>query len=382
MTAARLVAAALALTHASIAGCASAEPAPRVAPTAAPGRPAPKAGRARGPTSAWFAARATPCREVARSLAAFATQPGVAAPKTVRATEAAPWCTLEGDAGATRADSLAQAVSAHMKTPAVSFYVADGRWRCSVFEAGDPVCAMESHRGASVLAGDAGRCAAALQLAGGAAALEALRAQAAAPDAHERFAARVGVPLPSASAPVVALASLAPKAPAPAPTATAGGASTLAFAVDQWVVMPPLGVMLIKGIDAGRGGEPVYVTVAGPQTLRVPAANAESMGMRPIATAAEAEAVLTRVAEQVELPRADEYVEARARAWLMALKAGDLRATADAYRALCEIRRTRSLYTIEAGLFDSARAWLVDELTTAAETTREAIEGALRDACE
>ncbi len=378
-------AAAVVVGSALVMACGSAEPVVEKveATQEALERPGNAIGSAGGPAEVWFAVRATSCRDAAKALAAFANQPGAVAPETVRATESAPWCSLAVDErqGA-RADSMAQNVAAHMGTTSIAFYVADGAWSYAIFDRGEPVCAMESHYGEPVLVGSADRGASALGLPNGTA-LKQLVANARDPGAHRRLAARIGVAYPAPEAPRLLLASLGREAAAaqPDPVKAVEGLG-LEFHADQWVVMAPLGVMLIKEIDNADPAKPVYVAIAGSQTLRVPASSAVRMGMRPIATAAEADSVLALLDEEIEVPDAQEYLEPRARGWLTALKGGDLRDIAEAYRAVCTIRAERNLFAIEAGLLDSARAWLLDELTTAKKVMREEIDAALGEACD
>lgn len=350
-------------------------------------------GGAEGPSAAetpagpgvkvWFAARATPCERVVAALGELAGQPGVVTPEEVRVAATGPWCAVAGgERRGVRADSWAQNVSSVLGVPAVAFYVADGSWSAAVFDEGQPLSALESHYGEAVVVGDAARAAAALGIAAGE--LAGARAQARRPEAHVELAGRIGFTYPSEREAWVAVR--APdkgggdevEAAAAAPEVEAG----------SWVVMPPHGVMLVKSVEE-RGGEAegeaqtwTYVVVAGARQLRVPVAAARKLGMRPVASAAVAEAALASLGESVEVHAPREYLEGRSWRWLDALKAGDLAGIARAHRELCTIQRTRRLYAIEEGLLGTVEAWLVDELAVARGTQPDEVREAVRRACE
>jgi RNA polymerase-interacting CarD/CdnL/TRCF family regulator len=366
----------------AVVGCASG-PDPTAAPLADPrdpGRPQPPLAKAQ----VWFAARVVPCDRVVDALAHFAGQPGVSAPETVRPRESAPWCALAGnEKHGVRADSWAQNVSSMLKVPSIAFYVADGSWSYAVFDAGEPICAMESHFGSPVVVGDLARCAGAIGVTTDRLASYRLRAREV--PAHRELAVRLGFDYPQPDEPTVAVRPIpSPDAPPPAVVAPK---QTKPFEAGQWVVMPPLGVMLVKAVEGRPGPDggapaPTYVVVAGERVLTVPTATAPTLGMRALATKEEAERLLTHLADEADVADSRRYDEARTRRWLEALKGGDLAAIADAHRELCAIQGDRTLYSIEAGMLDTVRGWLVDELSTAKGVQAQEIDAALREACD
>lgn len=331
----------------------------------------------------WFAAKAVPCERVIDALAHFAGQPGVSAPQTVRPRPSAPWCALAGqERHGVRADSWAQNVSSMLKVPAIAFYVTDGVWSYAVFDGGEPVCAMESHFGEPVVVGQLERCGAALGVS--AAELAALRLRARDIPAHRELAVRLGFDYPLPDEPTVEVRPI-PSPDAPKPVVVTPPKAK-PFEKGQWVVMPPLGVMLVKDVEPGGpaagGGDPTYVVVAGERVLRVPVSGAAGMGMRAIASAAVADETLARLALEADVPDARRYDEGRTRRWLEALKFGELQDIADAHRELCAIADERTLYSIEAGMLDTVRTWLIDELSTAKNVQAPEIEAALLEACD
>lgn len=369
------------------AGCGStpAQAPPATAQALARPEVAGPAGEAGAPRvgEAWLAVRTSPCQGAVDALAAFAALPGAVAPRQVRVRESAGWCALEGIgySGKTRADSWAQSVSDTLGAVAIAFYTTGETWNWSVYAKGAPLAAMESEYGAPRLVGDARVAGEALGVSG--ATLESYLADARRPGASRELAATIGFSAPDARDAAFDVV------PAP-PPADAGLEDDLtkppAFDAGQWVVMPPLGVMLVKGIEqkAGPEGKPqrVYLMVAGASQVPVPVAAAARLHVRRLVTYADAGEVLEQLEEDVTVPEARQYVEPRTRGWLDALKRGDLEAIARAFKQLCAVRKARPLYAIESGLLDSARAWLLDELTAARNVPSATTEQALDEACD
>ena len=357
------------------AGCAGAGPTGPTGPGAA-AAPEPVA-------QVWFAVRALPCERAVDALARFAGQPGVVAPDAVRLRDSDPWCSVAGhERRGVRADSWAQNASLALAAPAIAFYVADGAWSYAVFDRGEPLFAMEAHYGPPVLVGDLARGAAALGLTPDV--LAAQRATAHRPEAHRDLALAVGVDYPLPWTPTVPVRPI-PSADAPPPPLPPPPPAP--FELREWVAMPPHGVLLIKAIEDRPGPDgappvPTYVAVAGERTLAVPVAVAHTLGMRKVATRAAADALLARLAEDLDVPGAERYDEQRTRRWLNALTRGDLTAIADAHRELCTLRAKRRLSALEGAMFDSVRAWLIDELSTAREVQPHETEAALTAACD
>lgn len=358
---------ALGLCWALAAGCGSAETrADSGGPEAA----------ARGDALVWFAASAASCDEVVAALEAHGALPGVVIPEAVRTASSGTWCALADAAGRQRrADSWARGVSAALEAPTMSFFVWSGRWSYALFDDGDPIVALESHYGDPVIVGDVDRGAQALGV--DARHLRDAQARAGDPAAHRALAAHLGITVPSEGGARRALEAARSADDAPEDTRPP-------FEPGEWVVMPPLGVMLLREHDTRtiEGDEvPVYVVVEGAAVLTVPIAKARRMGMRPLASAEEADAVLAIVAGDADVDRALEYREARAREQLNALKRGDLLAIARAFSEVCDIADQRRLFAMEEALFDSLRSWLVAELSAAKETPPDAIRAILDGAC-
>ncbi|MCB9736137.1 MAG: hypothetical protein H6745_26415 [Deltaproteobacteria bacterium] len=384
----RLAVAALAAAALGGGGCASTPEGPEGPPTVKElARPEKGGPPGAGPVvhvgETWLAVKTSPCQGAVDALAAYAALPGVVVPRQVRVRETGSWCALRGanDSGKTRADSWAQSVSDALKVPAIAFYTTDGGWSWSVYDRGAPLAAMESEYGAPRIVGDATAAGAALGVSG--ATLESYLADAKRPGANRELAATIGFSAPDARD---AAYDVVP----PPPSADAVPEDDLskppAYEAGQWVVMPPLGVMLVKGVEQQTDpeGKPrrVYLMVAGANQLPVPVAAAGRLHVRRLATYADAEKVLAQLDEDAEVPDARQYVEPRVRGWLDALKRGDLGDIARAFKQLCAVRKVRPLYAIESGLLDSTRAWLLEELTAARNVPTETTEQALDESCE
>src|SRR5204862_4404380 len=121
---------------------------------------------------------------------------------------------------------------------------------------------------------------------------------------------------------------------------------------------------------------PTYVLVDDMTTLDVPVARAEAMGMRPIATPAEADKALAIIEDGVDAG-AEDYDAARTKTWLEALGSGDLIKIARVYATLCDLRDARRLYQVEDGLLSTSREWLAEEIATARQSQVDALDSKL-----
>jgi len=327
---------------------------------------------------AWFAVRGASCAAVAPKL-------GVAA--TLREGQASPWrhaevggfCAVAPAAGqrSARIDSLAMRVSEGTAAPAISFYASRGSWSYTVFDRGEPVLTLESHLGRPSLEGDVVR---ASGLIGGDGALlqqslEDCRDMSRFPS----FLGRLGLEgfreLPREEAAAVS---------GVVPEASDASATLTKIPAGAWAALPPLGVVLVRAVEIREKNgvsEPTYVIVNGMSTLELPVIRAEKMGMRPIATAKKAKAVQEFIEDGVASP-GREYDANQVKAWLDAVRTGDLDGIATVYATLCALQGSRKLYQVEAALQASTLDWLAQELATALQKPTDVVELELKDACE
>lgn len=149
----------------------------------------------------------------------------------------------------------------------------------------------------------------------------------------------------------------------------------------SWAVMPPLGPVLVKAVETHPDGD-TYVVVNDGQVLNVPVARASGLGMRPLVSEAGAKQVLTLLGRGVDVPDARFYDKERTARWLEAMRIGTIRGVAETFAALCEVRSERRLVTVEQGLFQSAKSWLVAELGAAQSLPPDDVEAKLMGLCE
>lgn len=343
--------------------------------------------RERTPTAAWFGVRGARCAEVLPVLGA-SLRAGTVAPW--RLADEGPWCAVAASDGGEglRIDSTAQRVSGALGLPAVSFFVGGGAWSYTVFDRGEPLLTLEAHLGEPMLTGDRLRAAALFEV-------EPELVEASVEHAREigalrPFADAIGLHDPAGErhariveAPVDANR---PDVPAPGDAPARPPDKTLArLPPGAWAALPPLGVVLVKAVELrpGDGTDKVltYVIVDDMATLTLPVTRAEAMGMRPVATGAEADRALS-IVEHGSDPGDEDYDAARVKRWLEAMRGGELAAIAKVYAQLCGLRAERQLYQVEEGLLSTSREWLAEEIATAKHSQVDATDAVLRKICK
>lgn len=327
---------------------------------------------------AWFGVRGTKCDAVLPALGlAAALRDGAVSPW--RVADATSWCTVgPTEAGANlRIDSVAQRVSASLERAAIAFYVARGAWSYTVFEGGEPVLSLESHLGRPLLSGDAVRGAAILGVELAVVAASAEEGQ----DLTKLgpFVKRIGVADPGADARKVEA-----RAAAVAETTRTVERTLSRIPAGSWAALPPLGVVLVKAVELRKKDEeevPTYVIVDDMTTLVLPVARAEAMGMRPVASVEVADKAMKLIDAGVDIEDAT-YDPNRMKTWLDAMREGELVRIAQVFAGLCEIQDKRKLVQVEAGLMETSREWLAEEIAAAKQAPLDVIDAKLRDLCD
>ncbi|MFO0745230.1 MAG: hypothetical protein U1F43_06060 [Myxococcota bacterium] len=324
--------------------------------------------------AAWFGIKTPDCKAALPAVAAAATKPGGTAPTPMLMRVGPDWCAFEPQEKGppTRADSVAQTVSATLGLPTVSFWATADAWSYGIFDRGQSVYAMESHYGAPMLIGDEARAAAIVGLPTGA--LYGYLSSARQPDVADALASRIGAARPIPGSPLADFPVAAPsttydpKAHPPSPRLEAGA----------WAVLPPLGVVLVKEVTA----EGNYVLVDDDRTFPIPIERAGGLGMRRLASPDDVALALKRVEDGTEVKDAKEYSAERAQRWLDALKNGDLQGIAKTYAEICAVQSERKLFAVEQGLLATSREWLAEEIGTVQNKPTDALESVLDDACD
>jgi CarD family transcriptional regulator len=151
----------------------------------------------------------------------------------------------------------------------------------------------------------------------------------------------------------------------------------MAFIVGETVVYPHHGAALIEAIETRsvKGVEKVYLVLKvaqGDLTVRVPAENAEFVGVRDVVGAEG----LERVFQVLRMPHTEEPTNwsRRYKANLEKLASGDVIKVAEVVRDLWRRERERGLSAGEKRMLAKARQILVSELALAENTNEDKAE--------
>ena len=151
----------------------------------------------------------------------------------------------------------------------------------------------------------------------------------------------------------------------------------MVFSVGETVVYPHHGAALIEAIETRvvKGEEKLYLVLRvaqGDLTVRVPAENAEIVGVREVV----GEEGLTKVFDVLRAPHTEEPTNwsRRYKANLEKLASGDVIKVAEVVRDLWRRERDRGLSAGEKRMLAKARQILVSELALAEHTNEDKAE--------
>ena len=154
----------------------------------------------------------------------------------------------------------------------------------------------------------------------------------------------------------------------------------MVFSVGETVVYPHHGAALIEAIETRviRGEEKLYLVLRvaqGDLTVRVPAENAEIVGVREVV----GEEGLTKVFDVLRAPHTEEPTNwsRRYKANLEKLASGDVIKVAEVVRDLWRRDKDRGLSAGEKRMLAKARQILVSELALAEKTNEDKAEAIL-----
>ena len=154
----------------------------------------------------------------------------------------------------------------------------------------------------------------------------------------------------------------------------------MVFSVGETVVYPHHGAALIEAIETRviKGEEKLYLVLRvaqGDLTVRVPAENAEIVGVREVV----GEEGLTKVFDVLRAPHTEEPTNwsRRYKANLEKLASGDVNKVAEVVRDLWRRDRERGLSAGEKRMLAKARQILVSELALAEKTNEDKAEALL-----
>ena len=156
----------------------------------------------------------------------------------------------------------------------------------------------------------------------------------------------------------------------------------MSFTVGETVVYPHHGAALIEAIETRtiKGVDKVYLVLKvaqGDLTVKVPAENAEIVGVRDVVD----QTGLNRVFEVLRAPHTEEPTNwsRRYKANLEKLASGDVNKVAEVVRDLWRRDKERGLSAGEKRMLAKARQILVSELALAEGTNEDKAEGILDD---
>jgi len=154
----------------------------------------------------------------------------------------------------------------------------------------------------------------------------------------------------------------------------------MVFKVGETVVYPHHGAALIQATETRivRGEEKLYLVLKvaqGDLTVKVPAENAEIVGVRDVVD----QIGLNRVFEVLRAPHTEEPTNwsRRYKANLEKLASGDVNKVAEVVRDLWRRDKERGLSAVEKRMLAKARQILVSELALAEGTNEDNAEGIL-----
>lgn len=152
------------------------------------------------------------------------------------------------------------------------------------------------------------------------------------------------------------------------------------FKVDQKIVYPSQGVGKITEIfeKSFNGHKTLYYKIyleVSDMIVMVPVDNAETLGIRPIVSAKEAQKALEMLGEEVEPVTSDWKL--RYQMNLDLLKKGSIQDIASIVRCLYHRSKVKELPILERKLYDSAKKLLEDEISFAMNKSSKEIEAML-----
>lgn len=152
------------------------------------------------------------------------------------------------------------------------------------------------------------------------------------------------------------------------------------FSENQKIVYPSQGVGKITEIFTKNfnGNETYYYKIyleVSDMTVMVPVANAQSLGIRAIVSAEEAQRALDMISEDFDPPTSDWKL--RYQMNLELLKKGTIEDIASIVRCLYHRSKVKELPILERKLFDSAKKLLEDEIAEAMGLSSKEVESML-----
>ena len=149
------------------------------------------------------------------------------------------------------------------------------------------------------------------------------------------------------------------------------------LSIGQKVAYPGQGVCVVESqCDRSISGSIVsgsYLKVLSDgSTIFIPDSNTDTLGLRPLISAAQCKRLISRLAEAFESASTD--WKARSRELVQNLKSGDVFAAADVLKKLTFLANEKRLSFREQTLLEKAKFLIVSEITNVASRDQQATE--------
>jgi RNA polymerase-interacting CarD/CdnL/TRCF family regulator len=149
----------------------------------------------------------------------------------------------------------------------------------------------------------------------------------------------------------------------------------------ELAALPPLGVVLVRGRSRDEAGTIVWELANEMKMLTIPEGALGELGLRRLAGPAEAAWARLWLERGVEVEGTEGYDARRAMGWMETMRSGRFVDLVTTFGAICAVADVRELQAVEKSLLDTARVWLVAELSSVERTPPDAADDWLRSVC-
>jgi RNA polymerase-interacting CarD/CdnL/TRCF family regulator len=149
----------------------------------------------------------------------------------------------------------------------------------------------------------------------------------------------------------------------------------------ELAALPPLGVVLVRGRAYDEAGTVVWELANEMKTLRIPEGALGELGLRRLASPGEVAWARHFLAHGVDVDGAAAYDARRAMGWMETMRSGRFADLVTTFGVICAVAGERELQAVEKSLLDTARVWLVAELSSVDKTPPDVADDWLRSVC-
>lgn len=149
----------------------------------------------------------------------------------------------------------------------------------------------------------------------------------------------------------------------------------------ELAALPPLGVVLVRGRALDEAGTVVWELANEMKTLRIPEGALADLGLRRLASVSEVRWARLWLERGAEIEGTAGYDARRAMGWMETMRSGRFVDLVTTFGAICAVADARDLQAVEKSLLDTARVWLVAELSSVERTPPDVADDWLRSVC-